>query len=137
MKFRDNLPKYLVIGFFLVGAFVLGARFIGNGPEGSGTVVAVPVLSADAKQGGAQFERFCAACHGKNASGSDQGPPLVHKIYEPGHHADQSFILAAKTGVRAHHWRFGNMPPVPGVTEQQIILITRYVRELQRANGIN
>jgi hypothetical protein len=39
-------------------------------------------------------------------------------------------------GVRAHHWRFGDMPPDPAVTPVEVAQITRYVRELQQANGI-
>ena len=49
------------------------------------------------------------------AAGHDgAGPPLVHKIYQPGHRSDMAFVLAAQNGVRAHHWPFGNRPPVEG-----------------------
>ena len=64
------------------------------------------------------------------------GYPLVHKIYEPLHHGDFAFQAATKNGVRAHHWRFGDMQPVPGVTDKQVEWIVKYVREMQRANGI-
>ncbi|MGH7317985.1 MAG: c-type cytochrome, partial [Candidatus Rokuibacteriota bacterium] len=63
-------------------------------------------------------------------------PPLVHRIYRAAHHADVAFELAVRRGVRAHHWRFGDMPPEPAVARVEIVQITRYVRELQRANGI-
>ena len=96
----------------------------------------VPQLTASAQAGEALFQENCAACHGRNATGTDLGPPLVHKIYEPGHHGDMAFQMAAKNGVRAHHWRFGDMPPVPGVSEAEVSKIVTYVRELQRANGI-
>lgn len=101
--------------------------------------VTVPeTLSANAAIGKTAFEAKCAVCHGENAAGQDGvAPPLVHKIYEPSHHGDAAFLLAAKNGVRAHHWRFGNMPPVEGVTDGDVKMITAYVRELQRANGIN
>jgi hypothetical protein len=58
-------------------------------------------------------------------------------IYEPGHHGDESFQRAAAQGVRAHHWRFGNMPPVEGVTRSDVKMIISYVRDLQRATGIH
>jgi mono/diheme cytochrome c family protein len=93
-------------------------------------------LTAIAQDGKILFDRTCAACHGANAAGSGNGPPLVHKIYEPNHHGDQSFLLAARNGVRAHHWQFGNMPPQPEVSDAQVGTIVTYVRELQRANGI-
>ena len=71
-----------------------------------------------------------------NGVGTNTGPPLVHDIYNPGHHDDRSFYRAVKSGVPQHHWRFGNMQPLPKVTESQIGAIVRYVRELQLANGI-
>jgi hypothetical protein len=58
-------------------------------------------------------------------------------IYEPSHHADAAFTLAVRRGVRAHHWRFGDMPSLPHVTTVQTDEITRYVRFLQRQVGID
>ena len=109
-------------------------------PAGAAMVeVALPeALSENAKIGKAAFEAKCAVCHGTNAAGQDGvAPPLVHKIYEPSHHGDGSFLVAVRNGVRAHHWRFGNMPPVDGLTEGDVKMIVAYVRELQCANGIN
>ena len=101
--------------------------------------VTVPAaLSAEAQMGQRGFEAKCASCHGANAAGQNGiAPPLVHKIYEPSHHGDMAFVLAAQNGVQSHHWKFGNMPPVAGVTQADVIAIATYVRELQRANGIN
>ena len=99
--------------------------------------VIVPVLNGDQKIGATAFAARCAACHGANASGKEgAGPPLVHRIYEPGHHAGMAFVLAAQNGVRAHHWPFGDMPPVAGITRAEVLSIITYVRTLQRANGI-
>ncbi|GGB23440.1 c-type cytochrome [Allosediminivita pacifica] len=101
--------------------------------------VAVPEsLSSDAVMGKRAFDAVCAACHGENAAGKQGfGPPLVHRIYEPSHHGDMAFQLAVQQGVRAHHWQFGNMPPQDGLTRADVTAIVAYVRELQRANGIN
>lgn len=60
----------------------------------------------------------------------------MHDIYNPGHHADEAFLRAARNGVQQHHWRFGDMPPQPQVSDEQLVQIVRYVRELQQANGI-
>ena len=100
-------------------------------------VVLPDALSDEARIGKTIFEAKCAACHGANAAGQ-QGvaPPLVHVIYEPSHHGDESFQIAAARGVRAHHWPFGNMPPVEGVTRADVATVIAYIRELQRANGI-
>jgi len=101
-----------------------------------GGVSAVASGAAPASDDAALFERRCSACHGIEAAGTDKGPPLVHRIYEPGHHGDQAFYRAVREGVRSHHWPFGDMAPVPGVSEDEIARIVAYVRKLQRANGI-
>ena len=105
-------------------------------PEPSGEPVRIPELSAAAQAGKHAFDHSCARCHGENAGGSAVGPSLVHRTYQAAHHADVAFELAVRRGVRAHHWRFGDMPPQLGVTPGEVVQITRYVRELQRANGI-
>ena len=95
-----------------------------------------PALSDTALAGETVFNTKCSLCHGANADGTNLGPPLIHKIYEPGHHSDDSIRLAVRQGVRQHHWQFGNMPPVPSVSEDDVEKIICYVREMQRANGI-
>ncbi len=110
-----------------------------SGGSGDGVTVEVIVpaeLSAEAQAGAALFQANCRACHGPNASGTKLGPPLIHEIYNPGHHSDDAFYLAAATGVRAHHWPYGDMPAQPQVTREDVGLIIRFVRELQEANGI-
>ena len=83
------------------------------------------------------FELKCQSCHGINAAGLHEiGPPLVHKIYEPSHHSDLSFYRAVALGVKAHHWPFGNMAAVEGLTQGDVKAIISYVRELQKENGI-
>jgi mono/diheme cytochrome c family protein len=93
----------------------------------------VPAGLADGER---LFNDNCARCHGPRATGTDAGPPLVHVVYEPNHHADIAFQRAVALGVPAHHWRFGNMPPVPGVDEAAVARIIAYVRWLQREAGI-
>ena len=99
-------------------------------------VVTAPELSQSASSGQALFNTNCAVCHGTDAAGSNAGPPLVHPIYGPGHHPDFSFKNAVQNGVPSHHWWFGDMAPLPGVSEQDVEQIVCFVRELQRANGI-
>ena len=123
-------------GAMLAAAIVAFVWFLGAGRGGGQVEVTVPELSPVAEAGQAAFAEHCAACHGPAAGGTEQGPPLVHEIYEPGHHADASFVLAAKRGVAQHHWDFGAMPPQPQVGERSLQQIVAYVRELQRANGI-
>ena len=108
-------------------------------PDGALAAVSLPEnLSQNAQIGKLAFGVKCASCHGTNAAGQDGvAPPLVHIIYEPGHHGDEAFQRAVEMGVRAHHWPFGDMPIIEGITRGDIKMITAYVRELQRANGIN
>ncbi len=98
--------------------------------------VEVPTLSALARKGAKAFDANCARCHGQNGAGTDRGPPLVYDTYNPGHHGDGAFVSAARFGVQQHHWRFGDMPAQPQVTDEELVAIIRYVRELQEANGI-
>ena len=87
-------------------------------------------------EGKALFGQNCSVCHGPAADGTTQGPALIHIIYEPSHHADAAFVLAARNGVRAHHWRFGDMPPLPNVTDAMVTEIVSYIRWMQRGVGI-
>lgn len=105
-------------------------------PDSERAEIVVPQLSAVAHQGAELFTANCAECHGPTAGGSSQGPPLVDKIYEPGHHADFSFHVAVSQGSPQHHWHFGDMEPVPGLSPDEVDRIVCYVRELQYANGI-
>jgi len=101
-------------------------------------VVLPPSLSEPEEIGKRGYDAVCAACHGANGQGRDGiAPPLVHRIYEPSHHGDMAFLLAVRQGVRAHHWQFGDMPPIAGLTDDDVTKIVAYVRAVQRANGIN
>ena len=97
----------------------------------------LPPTPPEHAPGDSLFETHCAVCHGPKGTGSEQGPPLVHQVYEPGHHGDASFHLAVRRGVVAHHWRFGNMAPLPHVTESEVDEIIGYIRWLQRQAGID
>ena len=99
--------------------------------------IVVPSLSAIAEAGRTAYDQRCLQCHGPHGAGSAAGPALVHSVYRPAHHADVAFVLAVRRGVRAHHWRFGDMPPQTDMSVYEIEAITRYIRELQRGNGID
>jgi len=104
----------------------------------STNVLLPDTLSQNAQIGKLAFEAKCTSCHGTNAAGRDGvAPPLVHIIYEPNHHGDESIQRAVAMGVQAHHWSFGNMPAVEGLTRGDVKMIIKYIRELQRENGIN
>ncbi len=83
-----------------------------------------------------KYQNYCSSCHGKWAKGTDQGPPLIHVYYRSSHHGDESFYRAALEGASQHHWKFGDMPPVPGIGRQDVDAIIPFVRWLQREAGI-
>lgn len=143
MYTRASSFKALIL-FILVVILAGGAAFFWiqgkkNSKEMSNAAdqnITIPDYSMVARAGLIVFETNCASCHGINGKGTSKGPPLLHEIYNPGHHSDGSFVAAVRQGVRSHHWNFGNMAAQPQVNDQEITEIVRYVRELQAANGI-
>lgn len=93
-------------------------------------------LMPNAARGRTLYGTHCASCHGADLKGGDKGPAMLHKVYEPSHHGDVAFQLAAKNGVRAHHWKFGDMQPVPAVNPDDVAHITAYIRMEQKKVGI-
>lgn len=91
---------------------------------------------ADAKQGESLFSTNCLRCHGVAGKGTQQGPPLVNKVYRPSHHADITFHWAVKDGVKQHHWKFGDMPALKNIPPESVGHIIAYIREQQRQSGI-
>ena len=96
-------------------------------PAASPAATAVPILD-----GQTLFRQTCAVCHGVDLQGTNQGPSFLNRIYAPGHHSDASFRLAVQRGVVAHHWTFGNMPKIEGLSDVQVEAIIAYVREQQK-----
>ena len=143
----------LLVPIAVAGALLSGC---GEAPESSGKAVtpivgaqpptAAPAkvefrippadFSADPTRGRELFNDHCLQCHGAEARGTDQGPPLIHRIYEPSHHSDLAFYRAIALGVHQHHWEFGNMEPVPALEGEDAAHIISWVRAEQRAAGI-
>jgi len=135
-----HLAKIFIIG--LCCMFLLGCSEDGSNAQSSPASPPAILAStekplpAELKEGETKFNTFCSRCHGPQGQGTNQGPPLVHKIYEPNHHADIAFQRAAAQGVRAHHWQFGNMPKIEGVVPEDVSQVIAYIRWLQRQAGI-
>lgn len=117
----------------MISVFLLIACQQSKDPAVSGLVPKVP---AELTKGEALFRNYCARCHGEGARGTDHGPPFLSKIYEPNHHGDSAFQLAPLNGVRAHHWNFGDMPKVEGITPEEIQVIIPYIRWVQKEAGV-
>ncbi|MDH3762426.1 MAG: cytochrome c [Gammaproteobacteria bacterium] len=78
------------------------------------------------------YEKYCSSCHGLQLDGSDQGPPLIHPFYKPSHHGDKAFYRAVLQGTKQHHWNFGDMKPVEGMTPKKMDSVIPFVRYYQR-----
>jgi len=91
---------------------------------------------ASAEIGKNLFRQQCSRCHGVDARGTNQGPPLIHKTYESSHHADLAFRMAVKKGVRQHHWQFGDMPPMEGIGPEDTGHMIAFIRQEQKRVGI-
>ena len=128
------MPARLGAALALALAALLAAACGGDGGGEDGAAATAPAYVGI--DGRALFGQACAACHGAELEGTERGPPLIHPYYRPGHHDDAAFVRAVRLGVIAHHWTFGDMPPVEGLSGEQIAAIVAWVRERQRAAGI-
>ncbi|MQA91712.1 MAG: c-type cytochrome [Gemmatimonas sp.] len=131
-----SLPKTLLIPALV--ALLFGCSDTPPAPSESEFTNAVmqAEVPVELATGVSLFADNCSACHGERGLGTEQGPPLVHIIYEPSHHADVAFLMAVRRGVRAHHWQFGDMPPIPSLDNEDVAEIVAYIRFLQRHAGI-
>lgn len=138
---RDRVPGYAIAVTLALMMMACGAESDPPGatmePRTDHSVLVTDVALSDTGRAGEEvFNANCSVCHGVGATGTDRGPTLIHRIYHPGHHPDFSIRNAVSQGVRQHHWFFGNMAPVPGVSADEVEEIICYIRERQRGAGI-
>ncbi|MEN8041780.1 MAG: c-type cytochrome, partial [Actinomycetota bacterium] len=108
----NGRASWIAIGVLIVTMIVAVVAFgseSGTPDAGTGIQVQDPDLVA---AGGLLYQKNCASCHGADLRGTDLGPSHLSVVYEPNHHGDAAFVLAARNGVQQHHWPFGDMQPV-------------------------
>ena len=126
----------LAVVVFLVAVVVLGTNASVRDPMTGATEFDIPVQDAALVAEGADlYQNSCSSCHGSDLRGTDLGPSQLSVVYQPGHHPDGSYALATLNGVRSHHWGFGDMPPVPGLSQDDLDRIVAFIRETQRTEG--
>ena len=81
------------------------------------------------------YAASCASCHGADLRGTDRGPSHLSVVYEPNHHPDEAFRAAIADGARQHHWDFGPMPAVPGLSDAEVEAVIAFVRSRQELEG--
>jgi mono/diheme cytochrome c family protein len=116
-----TVPAVLAAAVVLVAVACSGGSPVAQEPS--------VALGADA------YASSCASCHGGDLRGTGGGPSLLSIVYEPGHHPDNSFRSAIRNGVRPHHWNFGPMPRITGLSEPEIESIIKFVRSEQAERG--
>ena len=86
-------------------------------------------------QGAELYQANCASCHGADLRGTELGPSQLSIVYEPSHHPDDSYRSAIANGVGQHHWNFGNMPALPGLSDTDVDEIIAFIRSEQERQG--
>ncbi len=81
------------------------------------------------------YANSCAACHGADLRGTDEGPSQLSIVYEPNHHTDDAYRSAIANGARQHHWSFGDMPPVEGLNDEEVEAVIGFIRSEQQRQG--
>ena len=115
---------------------ILAVSCGGTQSETSTTGIEGQTPSDDMLAKGAElYAASCSECHGADLRGTDRGPSHLSIAYEPNHHSDAVFALAVNNGVRAHHWDFGPMLPVEGLSKSDVDAIVAFVRSEQRREG--
>ena len=120
MKPQARCSRYLVIFATLI--------CIDPGAGTSEGDIEVPLALGKGKL---LHDKSYSSCHGLQLSGTDKGPSLVHPFYRPINHGDESYYRATLNGVRQHHWEFGDMQPVIGMTREKLVNVMPYVRFFQ------
>ncbi len=92
--------------------------------------------AVDTSGGAELYQANCASCHGADLRGTSKGPSHLSVVYEPGHHSDDAFRSAIANGAPQHHWSFGAMPPVGGLSGSEVDAIIAFVRQVQQQQGL-
>ncbi len=117
-----------LLPLLLVGALAVACS------NGSDTATP-PVNDPATELGSAVYAASCASCHGAGLRGTDQGPSHLSIVYEPNHHPDDAFRSAIANGSAQHHWGFGAMPPVEGLSDADVEAVIAFVRAEQQRLG--
>ena len=133
------MNRFPIKGLFLSAVLIFPLLLTAcdqDSPDISRLHIPGPDFQADTQKGKKLFSANCMKCHGVGARGTDKGPPLVHATYRPGHHGDMVFHFAVSRGAKQHHWYFGDMPPIPNLSPENVGNIIAYVRLEQKLAGI-
>lgn len=117
------------------GRLVAAVSMVAVGLASCGASDPENVAGGDSQDGAEVFAAACASCHGADLRGSDKGPSQLSILYEPGHHTDASFRAAILNGSVQHHWNFGDMAAIEGLSGAEIDAVITFVRAQQAEHG--
>ena len=122
-----TLPRPLMV----VAAAIAIVSGCGSGDQNSTGASDASLIA----RGTEVYEQSCASCHGADLRGTDKGPSHLSNVYEPNHHTDDSFRSAIANGTPQHHWPFGDMPPVEGLSDDDVEAVIAFIRAEQERLG--
>lgn len=125
---RRRTAVVVTVSTAVTVALALLAAACGGGSSGTET-------PAGTGSGSELYAANCASCHGADLRGTERGPSHLSIVYEPNHHGDDSFRSAIALGAGQHHWNFGDMPPVPGLDDDEVDAVIAFVRAEQQREG--
>lgn len=137
MRRRSPSAEPLLVRLLARPALVVGIGlgvFLAACGSSDPSPTAAPV-GGDLAEGEALYAANCASCHGADLRGTERGPSHLSIVYEPNHHGDDSFRSAMSNGAPQHHWDFGAMPPVAGLSADEQDAIIAYIRDVQEREG--
>lgn len=133
---RSTAPARRPCGFWFlpISAAVAFAAAISACSDNTTTAPGADPASSD-DRGAAVYASSCASCHGADLRGTDTGPSQLSVVYEPNHHTDAGYQAAVRNGAQQHHWNFGDMPPVEGLSDEDIDAVITFIRTEQERLG--
>ncbi len=118
-----------------VAAIIVLAAVVGA--CGSSNTAPTRQASTGDEDGALVYATSCASCHGDDLRGTDKGPSHLSIVYEPNHHGDAAFRSAIINGAQQHHWNFGDMEPVEGLSDGEVEAVIAFVRSEQERLGFD
>ena len=118
---------FMIAGIALLAATTTAIAQRGGGPPASGAPHPAIGNREAIAEGEKLYNETCTACHGKDGTGGELGPPVAAQNRRYLRRADNEIFDAVKNGITGTP-----MPPYGGqFTDDQIWRITAYIRGLR------
>lgn len=131
----NRIASSFIVRAVPTGAAIICAAVLLGACGSDATTEASTVGEGGVEPGAEVYASSCASCHGSDLRGSDKGPSHLSIVYEPNHHSDDSFRSAIANGAPQHHWGFGDMAPVKGLSDEDVDAVIAYIRAEQGRQG--